>query len=79
MHYKIIYGGNIMGNQKITDKGYIKLIAIDVDHFKSKIIDEKNVNYINNYDDFINKYSHKDGIYCFYLCIQYKDGDIKII
>ena len=46
MHYKIIYGGNIMGNQKITDKGYIKLIAIDVDHFKSKIIDEKNVNFI---------------------------------
>ena len=30
-----------MINQKITDKGYIKLIAINVDHFESKIIDEK--------------------------------------
>lgn len=48
-----------MGNQKITDKGYIKLIAVDVDHFESKIVDEKNVNYINDYDDFINKYSHR--------------------
>ena len=32
-----------MINQKITDKGYIKLIAINVDHFESKIIDEKKI------------------------------------
>ena len=68
-----------MINQKITEKGYIKLIAINVDHFESKIIDEKNVNYINDYDNFINKYSHRNGICCFSLYIQYKDGDIKII
>lgn len=68
-----------MINQKITDKGYIKLIAINVDHFESNIIDEKNVNYINDYDNFINKYSHRNGICCFSLYIQYKDGDIKII
>ena len=68
-----------MINQKITDNGYIKLIAINVDHFESKIIDEKNVNYINDYDNFINKYSHRNGICCFSLYIQYKDGDIKII
>ena len=68
-----------MINQKIIDKGYIKLIAINIDHFESKIIDEKNVNYINDYDNFINKYSHRNGICCFSLYIQYKDGDIKII
>ena len=63
----------------LSDKTlYLYKIVLE-DFFKSKIIDEKNVNYINDYDDFINKYSHKDGIYCFYLCIQYKDGDIKII
>ena len=68
-----------MINQKITEKGYIKLIAINVDHFESKIIDEKNVNYITDYDNFINKYSHRNGICCFSLHIEYIDGDIKVI
>ena len=41
-----------MINQKITDKGYIKLIAIDVDHFEGEI-EFKNVWFAYNNEDWI--------------------------
>ncbi len=51
--------------EKIVDKGYIKLIAIDVGHLESTIADEKNTNLQSDIDNFKEKYSNCPWIKCF--------------
>lgn len=43
-------------HKKIVDKGYIKLLAIDVGHLESTIADEKNTNLQGDIDNFKEKY-----------------------
>lgn len=51
--------------EKLVDKGYIKLIAINVGHLESTIEDEKNTNFQEDIDRFREKYSNCPWIKCF--------------
>ncbi len=51
--------------KKIVDKGYLKLIAINVGHLESTIEDEKNTNSQDDIYKFKEKYSNYPWIKCF--------------
>ncbi len=56
-----------MGNEqkKLVDKGYVKIIAINVGHLESTVEDEKNTNSQDDIDKFKEKYSNCPWIKCF--------------
>ncbi len=51
--------------KKLVDKGYIKLIAINVGHLESTIADEKNTNFQEDIEKFREKYFNCPWIKCF--------------
>ncbi len=51
--------------KKLVNKGYIKLIAINVGHLESTVADEKNTNSQEDIDNFKEKYSNCPWIKCF--------------
>ena len=53
--------------ERYVVNGYVKMIAISIDDFESKIIDEKNTNFIQDIETFQKKYSNKNHIKCMFL------------
>ena len=51
--------------KKVVNKGYIKLLAIDVGHLESTVADEKNTNSQDDIDNFKAKHSNCPWIKCF--------------
>ena len=43
--------------ERLVKTGYVKMIAIDVHDLESKIVDERNTNFLCDIENFQNKYS----------------------
>ena len=53
--------------ERLVKNGYVKMIAIDVNDLESKIIDERNTNFLCDIENFQKKYSSSHTIKCVYI------------
>lgn len=53
--------------ERLVKNGYVKMIAIDVHDLESKIVDERNTNFLCDIENFQKKYSKKSTIKCVYI------------
>lgn len=53
--------------ERLVKTGYVKMIAIDVHDLESKILDERNTNFLCEIENFQNKYSIIPTIKCVYI------------
>ena len=59
--------GGVIGVERLVKNGYVKMIAIDVNDLESKIIDERNTNFLCDIENFQKKYSSLHTIKCVYI------------
>lgn len=52
--------------ERLVKTGYVKMIAIDVHDLESKILDERNTNFLCDIENFQNKYSNISTVKCVY-------------
>lgn len=53
--------------ERFVADGYVKMIAIDVNDLESKIVDERNTNYLCDIEHFQEKYSKQHNVKCVYI------------
>ncbi len=53
--------------ERLVKNGYVKMIAIDVNDLESKIVDERNTNFLCDIENFQKKYSSLHTIKCVYI------------
>lgn len=53
--------------ERLVKTGYVKMIAIDVSDLESKIVDERNTNFLCDIEKFQEKYSKTLTIKCVYI------------
>ena len=53
--------------ERLVKTGYVKMIAIDVHDLESKIVDERNTNFLCDIENFQNKYSNISTVKCVYI------------
>lgn len=53
--------------ERLVKNGYVKMIAIDVSDLESKIVDERNTNYLCDIENFQKKYSKTSTTKCVYI------------
>ena len=53
--------------ERLVKTGYVKMIAIDVHDLESKILDERNTNFLCDIENFQNKYSNISTVKCVYI------------
>lgn len=53
--------------ERLVKNGYVKMIATDVNDLESKIIDERNTNFLCDIENFQKKYSSSHTIKCVYI------------
>lgn len=63
--------------EKVVEVGYIKLLALDIDHLETTILMEVNTNCQRDIDDFKASYANKKSIVIFIIHMNL-DEDIKI-
>ena len=61
---------------KVVEYGYIKLLALDVDHMETTILMERNTNSQYDIDEFKELYGDNKGAVIFIIHMNY-DNDIK--
>lgn len=61
---------------KIVESGYIKLLALDIDHLETTILMERNTNYQCDIDEFKELYGGKQNVIIFIIHMNWND-DIK--
>lgn len=64
------------GTKRIVESGYIKLLALDVDHLETTILMERNSNYQCDIDEFKEMYGYKKNVVIFIIHMSW-DNDIK--
>ena len=62
--------------KKVVESGYIKLIALDVDHLETTILMERNTNSQCDIDEFKELYGERNNVVIFIIHMDY-DDDIK--
>ena len=55
--------------ERLVKTGHVKMIAIDVSDLESKIVDERNTNFLCDIENFQEKYSKTPTIKCVYIFI----------
>lgn len=55
--------------ERLVKTGYVKMIAIDVSDLESKIVDERNTNFLCDIEKFQQKYSATSTTRCVYIHI----------
>lgn len=55
--------------ERLVKTGYVKMIAIDVHDLESKIVDERNTNFLCDIENFQNKYSNISTVKCVYILL----------
>lgn len=53
--------------ERLVKTGYVKMIAIDVSDLESKIVDERNTNFLCDIENFHEKYSKTPTTRCVYI------------
>lgn len=53
--------------ERLVNNGYVKMIAIDIHDLESRIVDERNTNYLCDIENFQKKYSKNSTIKCVYI------------
>ncbi len=53
--------------ERLVKTGYVKMIAIDVSDLESKIVDERNTNFLCDIEKFQQKYSATSTTRCVYI------------
>lgn len=53
--------------ERLVKNGYVKMIAIDVHDLESKIIDERNTNFLCDIENFQKNYSSSSTVKCVYI------------
>lgn len=53
--------------ERLVKNGYVKMIAIDVNDLESKIVDERNTNFLCDIENFQKKYSKHSTVKCVYI------------
>ncbi|WP_024854812.1 hypothetical protein [Mediterraneibacter gnavus] len=53
--------------ERLVKTGYVKMIAIYVHDLESKIVDERNTNFLCDIENFQNKYSSISTVKCAYI------------
>lgn len=64
--------------ERLVKNGYVKMIAIDVSDLESKIIDERNTNFLCDIESFQQKYTSHASIKCVYIHMDY-NHDIHFV
>lgn len=62
--------------EKVVESGYIKLLALDVDHLETTILMERNTNYQCDIDEFKELYGGKKNVVIFIIHMNW-DNNIK--
>lgn len=62
--------------ERVVESGYIKLLALDVDHLETTILMERNSNYQHDIDEFKEMYGYKKNVVIFIIHMNW-DNDIK--
>lgn len=62
--------------EKVVESGYIKLLALNVDHLETTILMERNTNSQYDIDEFKELYGNNNGVVIFIIHMNY-DDDIK--
>lgn len=65
-----------MVEAKVVSHGYIKLLALSIDHLETNIIMEKNTNSQEDIDSFKEKYGGIKNILIFVIHMEYEKNDI---
>lgn len=65
-----------MHQEKAVSHGYIKLIALSIDHLETNIIMERNTNNQHDIDSFKEKYGGIKNILIFIMHMEYDENDI---
>lgn len=59
-----------MAEERVVSKGYIKLLAIKIDHIETKILLEENANTWHDIDNFIRLCGHRKNIVIYVMHIR---------
>ena len=59
---------------KVVEYGYIKLLALDVDHIETTILMERNTNSQYDIDEFKELYGGNNGVIIFVIHMDYDDN-----
>lgn len=62
------------GTDKVVEVGYIKLLALDVDHMETTILMERNTNSQYDIDEFKELYGGNNGVIIFVIHMDYNDN-----
>lgn len=65
-----------MSQEKVVSHGYIKLLALSIDHLETNIIMERNTNNQHDIDSFKEKYGGIKNILIFVIHMEYDENDI---
>ena len=60
--------------EKVVDEGYVKLLALNVDHLETTIIMERNTNSQYDIDEFKELYGDNNGVIIFVIHMNYDDN-----
>ena len=53
--------------ERLVQTGYVKMIAINIHDLESKIVDERNTNFLCDIENFQKKYSKDMSVKCVYI------------
>ena len=62
------------GTDKVVEVGYIKLLALDVDHMETTILMERNTNSQYDINEFKELYGGNNGVIIFVIHMDYNDN-----
>ena len=62
-----------MAEERVVSKGYIKLLAIKIDHIETKILLEKNANTWHDIDNFIRLCGHMKSTIVYVIHMRYEE------
>ena len=65
-----------MSQEKAVSHGYIKLLALSIDHLETNIVMERNTNSQEDIDSFKEKYGGIKNILVFVIHMEYDENDI---